>query len=414
MYVDHTKEVNSVYALVPIITYAFNKGNEPFTQEEIKKIKKWFYYSQLRQRYVSQLPQKLDKDIGIVVSSKTPFDDLLNIIKSERSLEIASDEFVGRDIRHPLYSLMRWYFKSLNAVCFSTGVGIRRNMGPRYALEWDHIFPYSVLKGSGYNPENRIEYALMQEITNRAIITQTANRTKSTRLAKDYLTWVESRFPEALKRQCIPMNRELWKLDNYQEFLEARRRILAHELNAFLTGITETEDTKVEISIEDIIAEGESNELEFKSSLRWDYQEVEVNKSLEQVICKSVAALNNKDGGTLLIGVGDDGEILGLEADNNSLKGNRDEFELHLRNIMNQAFGKIFVVDNLTISFHESEGNEICKVEVKHGAKPVFLEITNKHGVKSKKFYLRSGNKSEELEIDEATEYIKQHFNNTT
>ncbi|KKK67311.1 hypothetical protein LCGC14_2955340, partial [marine sediment metagenome] len=134
-FVDHTKEINSVYALVPIIVYTFNKKKEPLTQDEIRKIKKWFYYSQLRQRYVSQLPQKLDKDIGIMVNSDTPFDDLLNIIKLERPLEISPDEFVGRDIRHPLYGLMRWYFKSRGAICFSTGIGIRQNMGPKYSLE---------------------------------------------------------------------------------------------------------------------------------------------------------------------------------------------------------------------------------------------------------------------------------------
>ena len=66
-YVDHTKEINSVYALIPIITYCFNKGSEHLSQEEIKKIVKWFLYSQLRQRYISHMPQKLDKDIGIVV-----------------------------------------------------------------------------------------------------------------------------------------------------------------------------------------------------------------------------------------------------------------------------------------------------------------------------------------------------------
>jgi len=107
-YVDHTKEINSVYALIPIITYCFNKGSGHLSEEEIKKIVKWFFYSQLRQRYISQMPQKLDKDIGIVVNSQTPFDDLMNMIRAERSLEITKDEFVGVvDVRNPLWSLMR-------------------------------------------------------------------------------------------------------------------------------------------------------------------------------------------------------------------------------------------------------------------------------------------------------------------
>lgn len=412
-FVDHTKEINSVYALVPIIVYAFNKKKEPLTQDEIRKIKKWFYYSQLRQRYVSQLPQKLDKDIGIVVNSDTPFDDLLNIIKLERPLEISPDEFVGRDIRHPLYGLMRWYFKSQEAICFSTGIGIRQNMGPKYSLEWDHIFPYSVLKENGYNPDNRINYALMQEITNRAILTQVANRTKSNLMAEDYLPWVEERFPDALIRQSIPMDRELWKLENYKRFLEARRQQLASELNAFLKGITETAETDVETSIEDLIAEGESSELEFKSSFRWDYLEGKVNRDLEKVILKSIAAFSNAGGGILLIGVADEGDILGLEQDYASLRGNRDGFELHLRNLLNQNFGKVFATSCLSIDFAKSGECEICKVEVKRGERPVFLEFTDKNGQKTKKFFVRSGNSSQELQIDEASAYIKSRFNNS-
>ena len=88
-YVDHTKEINSVYALVPIIVYVFNKDGNKLSQIEIKKVIKWFYYSQIRQRYISQLQQKLDKDISIVVNQENPFDKLLNIIASERPLEIS-------------------------------------------------------------------------------------------------------------------------------------------------------------------------------------------------------------------------------------------------------------------------------------------------------------------------------------
>ncbi|MCK9275211.1 MAG: DUF262 domain-containing protein [Syntrophales bacterium] len=411
MYVDHTKEINSVYALVPIIIYVFNKGKENLSQAEINKIKKWFYYSQIRQRYISQMPQKLDKDVGIAVKSATPFDDLLNIIKLERPLEISKDEFIGVDIRNPLYSLMRWYFKSKNAICLSTGVSIRKNMGKNYSLEWDHIFPYSVLKKNGYDLNNRFKYSLAQEITNRAILTQTANRTKSNLLAEDYLKEVKTKFPNALKLQCIPENQELWQLEKFELFLENRRAILSKELNIFLDSITDTIDTEVETTIEDIISKGEGIGVEFKSSLRWDYEHSNINKRLEQAILKTITAISNSEGGTLLIGVNDDGEIIGLERDFSSLKGNRDEFELHLRNLINNNFGKVFASSNLEISFPVSGENEICQVEIKRSVKPVYLSIVNENGMKHEKFYIRSGNTSQELSISETAQYIATHFN---
>lgn len=159
-YVDHSDEINSVFALIPLISFAYQKQNGQLTELEIKKAVKWFYYSQLRQRYVSQTPQKLDKDLAIVKKSEQPFDELLGLIEQERSLEIAATEFEGRDIRHPLFSLMRWYFKSKNAVCLTSGVLIRKNMGKKYALEKDHIFPYATLKANGYDIKNRFKYAL--------------------------------------------------------------------------------------------------------------------------------------------------------------------------------------------------------------------------------------------------------------
>jgi uncharacterized protein with ParB-like and HNH nuclease domain len=149
-YVDHTDEINSTFALIPIIAYVFKKPNGKLNELEIKKLTKWFYYSQLRQRYASQTPQKLDKDLAVVKSSTEPFDELLGIIEQERPLKISESEFVGRDIRHPLFNLMKWYFKSQDAVCLGTGVSIRRNMGKKYTLEKDHIFPYAAL-GTGRN-----------------------------------------------------------------------------------------------------------------------------------------------------------------------------------------------------------------------------------------------------------------------
>ncbi len=409
-YVDHTDEINSVYALVPIIVFCFNKGKSSLSQDEIRKMVKWFYYSQIRQRYVSQTAQRLDKDVSIVFSSAAPFDELLGIIQAERPLEITKDEFVGVDIRHPLYGLMRWYFKSQNAVCLTTGVGLRKNMGKKYDLESDHIFPYSILKEAGYNKNNRLKYSFAHEITNRAILTKVANRGKLDKPADAYLAIVEKQFPDALALQCIPTNHALWRLDKFESFLEERRKILAGKLNDFLQGITESTEVVVETPIEELVADGEGEDLEFKASLLWSYELSNVDKKLEQVVVKSVSAFANADGGTLLIGIANSGQILGLEHDFVSLKGNRDEFELHLRNLFNYAFGETFTATNVTITFPMVEEMEICRIDVQASDEPLYLTVSDKNGVKLQKFYVRSGNSSPDLPMNEAAKYVKQRF----
>lgn len=411
-YVDHTGEINSIYALVPIIVYCFDKDGKHLTETEIRKMVKWFYYSQIKARYVSQLPQKLDRDLRMVGESAKPFDDLLQVIEEESRLEIGPSEFAGRGISHPLFSLMRWYHKSQGAVCFTTGLALRRNMGAKYQLERDHIFPSAQLKKVGYGIDNRVKYALAQELTNRVILTQSANRTKSDSMAEDYLKDVKSRFPKALQLQSIPENEELWKIENFELFLTERRKMLAQRLNEFLNGITATEEVVLPVSLEEMIIEGESDTLEFKSSLRWDYVEGQVNKDLEQVIVKSMAAFGNGQGGTLLIGVKDDGEILGLGHDYTSLgEADRDKFERHLRTLLSNQLGASFVAGKVKVKFHNGLGGlEVCQVEVAPASTPLIIKMKDKNGQLVEKFYVRSGNASQDLAPSEMNAYIKERF----
>lgn len=410
-FIDHTAEINSPYAIVPIIVYCFDKTGTHLTDAEIRKVVKWFFYSQVRTRYVSQLPQKLDRDLRTVAESPHPFDALLQVIAEDSRLEILPAEFVGRAVQHPLFSMMRWYLKSRGAVCLSTGMSLRRNMGSKYQLERDHIFPYSRLKEAGYGENNRIKYALAQELTNRAILTQTANRKKSDEPAADYLKPVKEKFPKALDLQCIPQDEELWKIENYEQFLEERRKLLAKNINSFLENITASEETVAPVSLEEMIAEGESDELEFKSTLRWDLKECVVNKKLEEVIMKTVAAFANSEGGTLLIGVSDDGDILGLEPDYQALGGvDRDKFELHLRNLLNQQFGTGFVTSKVSIKFYAIEDNDVCLIETAPAKAPVIVKVKDKNGLPTEKFYARSGNSSQEIPLGEMSDYIKDRF----
>jgi hypothetical protein len=410
-FIDHTKEVNSIYAFVPIIVFAYNNGTSNLSQQRIKKIVKWYYYSQVRYRYISQLPQKLDKDLSIISSEKNPFDKMLNLIALERNLEITPAEFEGVGIQHPLWGLMKCYFKSKNAICFTTGINIRKNMGKKYDLEWDHIFPYSVLRDNGYDMNNRIKYQYAQEITNRAILTAVANRTKSAKNADDYLLQVKENFPDSLSLQSIPEDPSLWKLENFELFLKARRKMLADELNEYLESITTTSTDDLKMDLYEMIASGENNLVEFKTTLRYDMTTGSINKTLEEVILKTIAAFSNAQGGTLIMGVSDDLEIIGLEYDYKSLRnGTKDEFELHLRNLTNNAYGPEFSSTSLDISFPIVDDTEICVIEIKQWHKPLYTKMSDRHGVKSEKFYLRNGNSSTALPLNEVATYVNSRF----
>ena len=156
----------------------------------------------------------------------------------------------------------------------------------------------------------------------------------------------------------------------------------------------------------------ESDHIELKSTLRWDLIERKENKELEKVVLKTVCAFNNFDGGNLFIGVSDKGQILGLEDDYKNKFENRDNFELHLRNLLNNAYSVSYVAENIKINFPQPKKNEICQVTVNKGKKPLFLETTNSKGNdKKERFYIRNGNQSIEIEkISEIVDYALERF----
>ena len=409
-FVSHTDEINSVYALIPIIVYfckKFEHNEKSFNNEEIKKIVRWFYYSQIRNRYVSQLPQKLSKDSRIAWNSENPFDELLMQIEEERSLKITENEFEGRNISHPLFRLCIFYFKSKGAVCLTTNISINMPMGKNYKLEKDHIFPYSLLKTMGFKMGDQ-DYRLAQEFTNRAILTQTANREKSSKPAEKYLSTIKK---DALELQSIPTDPYLWKIENYKGFLAERRKILAEQLNNFLDNFSKTETISQSISVDSLIEQGESDELEFKETFRWNIEKHRVDQEMERAILKTICAFTNSDGGTLLIGVHDNGSITGLEFDyENISKQDRDGFELMLRNSISNAFGTTFASRFISLKFYVLDDKDICKVNIKKSNELIFIESKDKNGQKKKEAFIRVGNSSKALEPDEIVSYAEENF----
>lgn len=159
-----------------------------------------------------------------------------------------------------------------------------------------------------------------------------------------------------------------------------------------------------DLEVASLIARGESVELEFKSSARWDMRQDKPNKEMEAVIVKTVASfLNAEAGGTLLIGVDDSGSVLGLQHDYKTLgrKQDRDGFENWLTTLLLDAYGK----DSsplIRITFHEVEGQELCRVTSKPSPKPVFVRDG-----RGEHLYIRAGNSTRLLTTKEALDYCK-------
>ncbi|MBU2651686.1 MAG: ATP-binding protein [Bacteroidetes bacterium] len=152
-----------------------------------------------------------------------------------------------------------------------------------------------------------------------------------------------------------------------------------------------------------LIREGESDTLEFKTSLRWDVYQNKKNPAIEHASLKSIAAFLNSSGGDLLIGVRDDGSISGIEID---VFENDDKFLLHFWNLVKSSLGQESSPYVKTI-LEKFDGKTVCRVSCNPAPFPVFLQ---QKGF-GEEFYIRVGPASAALEIREALKYIEDRFN---
>jgi hypothetical protein len=151
-----------------------------------------------------------------------------------------------------------------------------------------------------------------------------------------------------------------------------------------------------------LIKNGEDENLEFKSSLRYDYRQQKPNKALETVIAKTLAGFMNTQGGSLLIGVDDDGSILGLEADYNTLhRKDSDGYTQMITSLITTKMGTP-ACRLVRILFHKHEGKEVCRIIVLPSPVPVYVSDEGQS-----RFYVRTASGTREMDVQEAMTFIK-------
>ena len=153
-----------------------------------------------------------------------------------------------------------------------------------------------------------------------------------------------------------------------------------------------------EADLLELIASGEQERLEFKSTLRWNLKAGRAGKEIELAVLKTVAAFLNSEGGILMIGVGDNGDILGIESDQFETE---DGYLRHFSSLLNQHIGLEFS-KSVEFALHTINGKRVCVVACRKASQPVFV----KHK-KEESFYVRSGPSSRQLSLSQVLEYLK-------
>ena len=392
--------------LVPA-TIFLARHNGRFPSDSVKsRFVRWFFLAGLWARYSGSTETKLQQDVALVSGSDTdPTHELEAAILRERGRVILEEGDLERSrINSAAALLSHVVARSREARDWFTGLPIYdKAVGINHGSERHYIFPRSVLKKAGIDDLTRIN-----ALANRAFLGAQPELKYRRSSPAEYLQEVEQNQPNALRAQSVPMNRDLWEPARFLDFLAARRRLLAKAMNEFIAGwIPDISQGIIdEYGVRQLIAGGENNTLEFKASLRWDMRKERVNKTLESVVVKTLAGFLNGKGGTLLIGVDDSGAAVGLSGDYGSLKSqSRDGFEQHLQQVVGRDLGAALSASFLTVNFHEIDGADVCQVTVEPSDHPIYVE----NGSEAI-FYLRSGNLTRSLPVNETVKYVQHRW----
>ncbi len=148
-----------------------------------------------------------------------------------------------------------------------------------------------------------------------------------------------------------------------------------------------------------LIEAGESGTLEFKSTMRTNLKTGKVGKEIELAWIKAVIAFMNSDGGILLIGVDDAGDIPGIDVDNFA---NEDKCRLHFKNLLNTHIGAEFT-RFIHLKIVTIQEKTILVVECERVRRPVFLLVG-----KNEDFFIRSGPSSMKLSMSQMVKYLSE------
>lgn len=402
-FVDSMEDLPSPLVVVPVVIHLARNGATFRDARERDGFLRWIYLAQIWGRYTGQTDTKLRRDV-LSLSDPDPTARLVEAIAADRGrILLEAKDLEGKGPPSGIYKFAYVLARSRGAKDWFTGQTLyQKAVGKSNSIHSHHIFPRAVLKKLGIT-----ERAVVNQLANRAFLTQKANLRIASQEPSKYLPTVEKKFPGALRQQEVPMDDELWKKENYDAFVERRRKLLAKAMNAHISKLgSAADDASQTVGVSALLEQAEGQQLEFKSTLRWDTKLDRTSKDVEDAVLKTVAAFLNSDGGNLLIGVQDDRAVSGLKMDyesSNSIR-DRDGFERHLNGILRNAVGDATMAF-ITITFHAIEKNDICQVSVEPADHPVYLPREQ-----GQAFFVRQGNATRALDPKETMSWIDHHW----
>jgi hypothetical protein len=370
-------------------------------------IAEFFFMATLTSRYAAGGESRFESDLSVLQSAPSP-SEFVNRLRRLCDLRLTEDFWAitlpdmlaTSGARTPAKMAYQASLVVLNANVLFSPMKVSAALDPvvtgsKSALEEHHLFPRAYLAGLQIADKKEVN-----QIANFALLEWPDNLKIGDQAPSSYAPALDVKLNESDRfNHALPLN--WWNLP-YNSFLEARRSLMAQVVRKAwerLRGIPA--ETVVELTTAELISGGETDGVEFKSTLRANLQTGQLDDRMQVGVLKTLAAFLNTGGGTLLIGINDEGDAIGLKAD---AFPNQDKMSLHLVNLVRDRMGELFL-PYVHLEFVEHDGETILSIRCEKGPKPAFV----RDGA-AQKFFVRAANSTAELNGQSLIDYTAQRF----
>ena len=205
------------------------KQRGAMSEKERDKLLFWFVQAAMWGRFSGSTESYIDQDLAALEGDGGGLEKLLEQLRLwHGGLRAEPGHFTGWSLGARFYPVLYLLTRMGEAKDWGTGLALKAGLlGKMSRLEVHHIFPKAKL----YKCEYEYRRSEVNALANFCFQTKETNLEISDRLPEEYFPKFEARHPGGLASQWIPMDSSLWKLKRFRDFLEARKELLAAELN---------------------------------------------------------------------------------------------------------------------------------------------------------------------------------------
>lgn len=381
---------------------------------------RWFFMSALTGRYTGSPETILEADLRRMEQANKTSNGFVQLLDNLISNQLTDDYWKVTlperlDTSSAYSPYLFGYHAALNllgATALFSKIRISDLLDPavtgtKSPVERHHLFPKSYLRSLGFTGTYRLN-----QIANYAFVEWADNISISDTAPADYFPSMFDELTDQEKANASYWHAlpNQWHNLEYLDFTQQRRKLIARIIRdgfGVLTGdVTPHTNARLEPSVAELLTDMETLRIEFKSTARVPLSSDVPEKVVNEGIIKTVAAFMNSEGGTLGIGISDDGDILGIQKDLDYKRQDLDGYQNWLSTLLMNAIGQAVVARNTSIRFELAEDRVVCLIDVSPSSSPVYADT-----VKGKElFYVRVGNTTRILSGSEMVEYISSHF----